>query len=36
MTEQRFFGLPATAISDLKAHVGTEVLVQGWLYNMRS
>ena len=36
MTEQRFFGLPATAISDLKAHVGKEVLVQGWLYNMRS
>lgn len=36
MTEQTFDGLRAVAIHHLKDHVGEEVLVQGWLYNMRS
>ena len=36
MTEQVHFGLKAVPISRLKEHSGKEVLVQGWLYNMRS
>ena len=36
MTEQVFFGLTAVSISRLTEHVGKEVLVQGWLYNLRS
>lgn len=36
MTEQSFGGLEATAIRDLADHDGERVLVQGWLYNMRS
>ena len=27
---------PWVSISDLSSHTGSEVLVQGWLYNMRS
>lgn len=36
MTEQSFAGLSATSIRDLADHDGERVLVQGWLYNMRS
>ncbi len=36
MTEQSFAGRKAVSISRLSEHVGEEVLVQGWLYNMRS
>ena len=36
MTEQSFDGLTATAIRDLPSHVGTTVLLQGWVYNLRS
>ena len=36
MTEQAFEGLEAVAIRDLSRHVGARVLVQGWLYNIRS
>jgi asparaginyl-tRNA synthetase len=36
MTEQSFGGHRAVSISSLGEHVGEEVLVQGWLYNMRS
>ena len=36
MTEQTFNGLEAVNIRRLAEHVGSEVLVQGWLYNMRS
>ena len=36
MSEQTFGGLSATTIRHLKEHVGEEVLIQGWLYNMRS
>src|SRR5262245_587939 len=36
MTEQVFFGLAAVPISRLAEHVDQEVLVQGWLYNLRS
>jgi asparaginyl-tRNA synthetase len=36
MTEQSHFGLHAVSISRLKEHAGKEVLVQGWLYNLRS
>ena len=36
MSQQTFDGLTAVAISDLPSHVGERVLVQGWLYNMRS
>ncbi|MDP6929784.1 MAG: asparagine--tRNA ligase [Planctomycetota bacterium] len=36
MTEQSFDGLCATPIHRLTEHVGEQVLVQGWLYNMRS
>src|SRR5690606_17132112 len=36
MTEQSFDGRRAVAIHRLAEHVGREVLVQGWLYNMRS
>ncbi|MHC4077604.1 MAG: OB-fold nucleic acid binding domain-containing protein, partial [Planctomycetota bacterium] len=35
MTEQSFEGRKAVSIRHLKDHVGEEVLVQGWLYNMR-
>ncbi|MHC4811991.1 MAG: asparagine--tRNA ligase [Planctomycetota bacterium] len=35
MTEQSFEGHKAVPIRHLKDHVGEEVLVQGWLYNMR-
>ncbi|MHC5063209.1 MAG: asparagine--tRNA ligase [Planctomycetota bacterium] len=36
MTEQSFAGRKAVSINRLSEHVGEEVLVQGWLYNMRS
>ncbi|MBK8976746.1 MAG: asparagine--tRNA ligase [Planctomycetes bacterium] len=36
MTEQSFEGLTATPIRRLADHVGERVLVQGWLYNLRS
>ena len=36
MTEQSLDGLAAVSIRRLKDHVGQDVLVQGWLYNMRS
>ncbi len=36
MTEQSFAGHRAVSIRDLKQHIGEDVLVQGWLYNMRS
>ena len=36
MNEQIFEGLRATPIRRLSEHVGETVLVQGWLYNMRS
>ncbi|MCB9871921.1 MAG: asparagine--tRNA ligase [Planctomycetes bacterium] len=36
MTQQSFGGHRAVTIRHLTAHVGEEVLVQGWLYNMRS
>ena len=36
MSEQTFGGLTAVSIHHLKEHVGEDVLVQGWLYNMRS
>ena len=36
MTEQSYEGVQAVSIRRLKEHVGEEVLVQGWLYNMRS
>ena len=36
MTEQIFGGHKAVSIHRLKEHVGEDVLVQGWLYNMRS
>ncbi|MGE3171041.1 MAG: asparagine--tRNA ligase [Planctomycetota bacterium] len=36
MTEQSFQGHRAVPIRRLKDHVGETVLVQGWLYNMRS
>jgi asparaginyl-tRNA synthetase len=36
MSEQTFDGHAAVAIRRLREHVGEEVLVQGWLYNMRS
>jgi asparaginyl-tRNA synthetase len=36
MSEQTFGGLSAVSIHHLKDHIGEEVLVQGWLYNMRS
>ena len=36
MTEQSFDGVRAVSVRRLKEHVGEEVLVQGWLYNMRS
>ena len=36
MTEQLFQGHKAVSIRHLKDHIGKEVLVQGWLYNMRS
>lgn len=35
MSEQRFEGLETTRIHRLSERVGTEVLVQGWLYNVR-
>jgi asparaginyl-tRNA synthetase len=36
MTEQTFHGHRQVPIRRLKEHVGKTVLVQGWLYNMRS
>ncbi|MFQ5506761.1 MAG: asparagine--tRNA ligase [Planctomycetota bacterium] len=36
MTQQEFRGLRAVPIHRLHEHVGEEVLVQGWLYNLRS
>ena len=36
MTEQSFAGHRAVSIRDLQQHIGEDVLVQGWLYNMRS
>lgn len=36
MTEQSYDGLKATSVRHLPDHVGETVLVQGWLYNMRS
>jgi asparaginyl-tRNA synthetase len=36
MTEQAFSGHRAVSIRSLKDHLGRTVLVQGWLYNMRS
>ena len=36
MTEQVFDGLRATSIRSLPSRVGETVLVQGWLYNLRS
>jgi len=36
MTEQTFDGLRAVSICRLGDHVGERVLVQGWLYNLRS
>ncbi|GAB4155951.1 MAG: asparagine--tRNA ligase [Planctomycetota bacterium] len=36
MSEQRFHGLSCVPIRRLSEHVGEKVLVQGWLYNMRS
>jgi asparaginyl-tRNA synthetase len=36
MTQQSFEGHTLVPIRHLAAHVGEEVLVQGWLYNMRS
>jgi asparaginyl-tRNA synthetase len=36
MTQQTFGGYRAISIHHLPRHVGKEVLVQGWLYNMRS
>jgi asparaginyl-tRNA synthetase len=36
MTQQVFDGLRATSIRDLAAKAGETVLVQGWLYNLRS
>ena len=36
MTQQVFDGLRATSIQSLPQKVGQTVLVQGWLYNMRS
>ncbi|MCC6785595.1 MAG: asparagine--tRNA ligase [Planctomycetes bacterium] len=36
MTQQVFDGLRATSIRDLSAKAGETVLVQGWLYNLRS
>jgi asparaginyl-tRNA synthetase len=36
MTQQIFDGLSATSIRHLPEHVGETVLIQGWLYNMRS
>ncbi len=36
MTEQSFQGHETVSIRHLKDHVGEDVLVQGWLYNMRS
>jgi asparaginyl-tRNA synthetase len=36
MSEQVFEGQTAVSIRRLKQHVGQDVLVQGWLYNMRS
>ena len=36
MTEQTFDGKQAVSIRNLKSHVGETVLIQGWLYNMRS
>ncbi|MCC6670473.1 MAG: asparagine--tRNA ligase [Planctomycetes bacterium] len=36
MSEQIFEGHKAVSIARLPQHVGQEVLVQGWLYNMRS
>jgi asparaginyl-tRNA synthetase len=36
MTEQVFAGLRAVPIESLLQHIGQQVLVQGWLYHMRS
>ena len=36
MTEQMLDGLRAVSVRRLGEHVGRRVLVQGWLYNMRS
>lgn len=36
MTQQTFDGKRAVSIRRLSDHVGEDVLVQGWLYNMRS
>jgi len=36
MTEQIVDGVPAVSVRRLSEHVGEKVLVQGWLYNMRS
>ncbi|MGE0144826.1 MAG: asparagine--tRNA ligase [Planctomycetota bacterium] len=36
MTQQEFGGLRAVSIRRLPEHVGQKVLIQGWLYNMRS
>jgi len=36
MTEQVFAGLRAVPVRRLREHEGADVLVQGWLYNMRS
>ena len=36
MTQQVFDGIPASSIRSLPQKVGQTVLVQGWLYNLRS
>lgn len=36
MTQQTYDGKQAVSIRNLKSHVGETVLIQGWLYNMRS